>query len=90
MKTQIQPLGENILVMPVAAQEQTTAGIFLPDTASKEKPQQGKVVAVGTDEDILVKKGQNIIYSRYAGTEVTMDGVEYLIVKKEDVLAVIA
>ncbi len=89
MKTTIQPLGENVLIQAQTQEEQTESGIFLPETATKEKPQQGTVVAVGTDDEIAVKPGQTVIYSRYAGTEVTVDGTDYLIVKNDDILAIV-
>ncbi len=87
--TKVKPLGDNVLVEPVKAQEKTDSGIYLPETASQEKPQQGKVVAVGDSDKIKVEKGQTVIYSRYSGTEVTVDGEEYLIVKNGDILAVV-
>ncbi len=89
MKTKVQPLGKNILIKVKEQEEKTASGIYLPDTASQEKPQQGTVIAVGTDENISVKSGQEVIYSRYSGTEVTIDDEEYLIVKESDILAVI-
>lgn len=85
----VRPLGKNILVVPQKPEKKTDTGIFLPDTATEERPQQGLVVATGESEKILVKKGQTVIYTRYGGTEVKIDGKEYLIVKNEDVLAVI-
>lgn len=88
-ETSIKPLGKNILVLPQKPEKKTDAGIFLPDTASEERPQQGKVIAVGESDKIQVKSGQTVIYTRYGGTEVKIDGVEYLIVKNDDVLAVI-
>lgn len=89
MKTKVQPLGENVLIQAQSQEEQTQGGIFLPETAAQEKPQQGTVIAVGTDEEITVTPGQNVIYNRYAGTEVSVDGGEYLVVKNDDILAVI-
>jgi len=85
----IQPLGKNILVLPQKAEKKTGTGIFLPDTATEERPQQGKVIAVGESDKIVVKAGQTVIYTRYGGTEVKIDDTDYLIVKNEDVLAVI-
>ncbi len=85
----IKPLGKNILVLPQKAEKKTDTGIFLPDTATEERPQQGKVIAIGESDKILVKAGQTVIYTRYGGTEVKIDGEDYLIVKNEDVLAVI-
>ncbi|MDD5083369.1 MAG: co-chaperone GroES [Candidatus Moranbacteria bacterium] len=85
----VKPLGKNILVLPQQAEKKTDTGIFLPDTATQERPQQGKVIAVGESDKITVKPGQTVIYTRYGGTEVKIDDQEYLIVKNEDVLAVI-
>lgn len=89
MKSTVKPLGENILVSPEKPEKKTDAGIFLPDSSSTERPQQGKVVAVGDSEKIKVRKGQTVIYTRYGGAEVRIDGEEYLIVGTKDVLAVV-
>lgn len=89
IKPTIRPLGENILVSPEKPEKKTEAGIFLPESASGERPQQGKVVAVGESEKIKVKKGQTVIYTRYGGAEIKLEGEEYLIVGVKDVLAVI-
>lgn len=88
-KSNVKPLGENILVSPEKPEKKTDAGIFLPDSSSPERPQQGKVVAVGDSEKIKVRKGQTVIYTRYGGSEVKIDGEEYLIVGIKDVLAVV-
>ncbi len=88
-KTNIKPLGDNVLVAPEKAEEKTEAGIFLPENASKEQPQQGLVIAVGDGEKIVVKKGQTVIYKRYGGTEVKEGDQEYLLVEAEDILAVV-
>lgn len=89
----IQPLKDNILVVPEKAEDKskTESGLYLPESAegSDEKPQIGKVLAVGDSKKIEVKKGQKVIYNRYSGTEVKMDGDDLLIVKNDDVLAVI-
>jgi len=92
----IQPLGERILVEVLEAKEKTKGGIVLPDTA-KEKPQEAKVVAVGKGKlseegkvlPLEVKVGDKILFGKYSGTEVTMDDKEYLILKEEDVLAIV-
>ncbi len=92
----IKPLGDRALVEPLEAKEKTKGGIVLPDTA-KEKPQEGKIVAVGkggTGEDgktiaLEVKVGDKVLYGKYSGTEVTVDDKEYLIVKEEDILAIV-
>ena len=96
MKTKLQPLGDRILVKPIPREEITKGGIVLPDTV-KEKPQEGKVVAVGPgrldDEGkripLEVKKGDRILMGKYAGTEVKIDGEEHIIMREDDVLAVI-
>lgn len=89
----IQPLKNNILIIPEKNVEKnkTETGIYLPESATTdgERPQIGKVVAVGDSNKIVVKKGQKVIFSRYSGTEVSVNGEEYLIVKNDDVLAVI-
>lgn len=88
-KTNIKPLGENVLIASEKPASKTTSGIYLPDTATGEKPQQGKVVAIGDSDKIKVKPGETVIYTRYGGTEVKIGGVEYLIVTQKDLLAVI-
>jgi chaperonin GroES len=84
----IQPLRENILVKISKAQPKTKSGIVLPDTGN-EKPQEGRVMAVGDDKKITVKKGQNVLFAKYSGTEIKIDEEDYLILKNEDILAVI-
>ena len=92
----IRPLHDRILVKRIEEEAKTSGGIIIPDTA-KEKPQEGKVVAVGggkVDENgkvtpLDVKKGDKILFSKYSGTEVNLDGVEHLIMREDDVLAVI-
>ena len=92
----LKPLGDRIVVEPVEQEEQTALGIFLPETA-KEKPQQGKVIASGPGArkengeriDMDVKVGDKVLYARYAGTSVKLDGKEYLILKESDVLAIV-
>jgi len=92
-KMNIQPLKDNILIIPEKKSEKnkTDSGIFLPETSidESERPQIGKVAAVGDSEKISVKKGQRVIYNKYSGTEVLMEGETYLIVKNSDILAVI-
>ncbi|MDX9913116.1 MAG: co-chaperone GroES [Candidatus Moranbacteria bacterium] len=89
----IKPLKDNIVIAPEKKVEKnkTETGIYLPDSSvnENEKPQIGKVVAIGESEKITVKKGDNVIYSRYAGTEVSVGSETYLIVKNADVLAVV-
>lgn len=93
----IQPLGDRVLVKALEAEEKTKSGIFIPDSA-KEKPQEGEVIAVGKgrmadDGKIValeVKKGDRVLYGKYTGTEVTTkEGDEYLIMKEDDILAII-
>ena len=89
-KTHVKPLGENVLVHPEKPEQKTAAGIYLPDTASQERSQLGRVVAVGESDKIKVKVGQKVIFRRYGGEEVKIDGQEYLIANYKDVLAVIS
>lgn len=87
----IKPLADRVIVEPAAAEQKTTGGIIIPDTA-KEKPQRGTVVAVGNgkkDEPMTVKVGDNVLYGKYAGTEITIDGKEYLIMKESDIYAIV-
>ncbi len=87
----IKPLADRVLVEPAAAEEKTSGGIIIPDTA-KEKPQRGTIVAVGTgtkDAPLTVKTGNIVLYGKYAGTEITVDGKDYLIMRESDVYAVI-
>lgn len=88
-KTNIKPLGARVLVRPETAEEKTSSGIVLPDTASKEKPQRGTVLAVGAEQKD-VKKGDTVIFKKYAPTEIKIDNEELYILDEEDVLAVIA
>ncbi|MHA7839524.1 MAG: co-chaperone GroES [bacterium] len=91
----IRPLQDRILVKRVEEEEKTTGGIIIPDSA-KEKPQEGKVVAVGPGKILEngkhsepdVKRGDRILFSKYAGTEVTVDGEEHIIIREDDILAV--
>ena len=87
----IKPLADRVLVEAAAAEDKTAGGIIIPDTA-KEKPQKGTVVAVGPgkkDEPMTVKVGDSVLYGKYAGTEITIDGVNYLIMRESDIVAVI-
>ena len=90
-KINIKPLADRVLVEPAAAEQKTSGGIIIPDTA-KEKPQKGKIVAVGNgkkDEPMTVKVGDNVLYGKYAGTEITFEGKEYLIMKESDIYAIV-
>lgn len=91
MSLHIKPIADRVVVEAAAAQETTAGGIIIPDTA-KEKPVQGTVVAVGNgkkDEPITVKVGDKILYGKYAGTEITYEGKEYLIMRESDIYAVL-
>lgn len=92
----IKPLGERIVVKVIESEERTKGGILLPDTA-KEKPQMGKVLAVGSGRvldngqkvALEVKEGDKVLYAKYAGTEVKLDGEEYMVLKENDILAIV-
>ncbi len=88
-KTSVQPLGENILIHPEKPEQKTAAGIYLPDTANQERSQLGRVIAIGESDTIKVKKGQTVIFRRYGSEEVKIDGEEYLIADRKDILAII-
>lgn len=85
----IKPLSERILIEPVQEEEKTESGIFIPDTAKKDEPEQGMVIAVGSDEEIEVKKGDRVLFKKYGPTKIKVDDKEYLIAKQEDILAVL-
>ena len=90
-KINIKPLADRVVIEPAEAETKTSSGIIIPDTA-KEKPQRGTIVAAGPgkkDEPITVKLGDVVLYGKYAGTEITIDGKDYLIMKESDVLAII-
>ncbi|MGK2848865.1 MAG: co-chaperone GroES [Minisyncoccota bacterium] len=88
-KMNVQPLGENILIQPEKPEQKTEAGIYLPESASQERSQLGKVMAIGDSEKIHVKIGQRVIFRRYGGEEVKIAGTEYLIANHKDVLAIV-
>lgn len=90
-KVNVKPLADRVLVEPEAAETKTAGGIIIPDTA-KEKPQRGKVVAVGKgkkDEPMTVKNGDTVLYGKYSGTEITLNGKEYLIMRESDIYAIV-
>ena len=90
-KVSIKPLADRVVIEPLAAEEKTAGGIIIPDTA-KEKPQRGTVVAVGPgkkDEPITVKVGDVVLYGEYAGTEISIDNKDYLIMRESDIVAII-
>ena len=87
----IKPLADRVLVLPAPAEEKTIGGIIIPDSA-KEKPLKGKVIAIGNgtkDEEMVVKPDDTVLYGKYAGTEIELDGEKYLIMKQSDILAII-
>jgi len=87
----IKPLADRVLIKPMEAEQKTASGIIIPDTA-KEKPQKGTIIAVGpgtSEEKMEVKPGDTVLYGKYAGTELTIDNIDYLIMKQSDILAVI-
>lgn len=87
----VKPLADRVLIQPTAAEEVTASGIIIPDSA-KEKPLKGKVLAVGNgtkDEEMILKEGDMVLYGKYAGTEVNIDGDKVLIMRQNEVLAVI-
>lgn len=91
MALNIKPLADRVLIEPAAAETKTASGIIIPDNA-KEKPQKGTVVAAGKgtkDEPITVKVGDTVLYGKYAGTELKLDGKDYLIMRESDILAII-
>ena len=87
----IRPLADRVLIEPAEAEQKTASGFIIPDT-SNEKPQRGKVVAVGKgtkDHEMTVKVGDNVLYGKYSGTEVDIDGTKYMIMKESDIYAII-
>ncbi len=84
----IKPLGSRVLIKIQEAESKTASGLYIPDTA-QEKTQTGTVVAVGEDKDIVVQAGQKVMYDKYAGSSVKIDGTEHLIVKNDDIIAII-
>lgn len=91
MGLNITPLADRVVVEAAAAEEKTASGIIIPDTA-KEKPQKGTVVAVGTgkkDEPMTVKVGDTVLYGKYAGTEINVDGTDVLIMRESDIFAIV-
>ena len=91
MSVNVKPLADRVLVEPAAAEEKTDGGIIIPDTA-KEKPQKGKIVAVGNgkpDEPMTVKEGDTVLYGKFAGTEINIEGKDYLIMRESDLFAIV-
>ena len=90
-KVKFKPLADRVLVEPEAAEEKTASGIIIPDTA-KEKPQRGKIIAVGPgtkENPVTLKAGDIVLYGKYAGTELQHEGLDYLIMKESDILAIV-
>ncbi|RLD20502.1 MAG: co-chaperone GroES [Bacteroidetes bacterium] len=90
-KVNIKPLADRVLVQPEAAEETTASGIIIPDTA-KEKPMRGTIIAVGSGtkkQPMTVKAGDTVLYGKYAGTEITVNDVEYLIMRESDIFAIV-
>jgi len=90
-KIKIKPLADRVVIEPIAAETKTASGLYIPDSA-KEKPQQGKVVAVGKgtkDEPTTVKVGDTVLYGKFAGTELKLNGGDYLIMRESEIFAVI-
>ncbi len=88
----IKPLADRVLIEPISTEEKTKSGIILPETADKEKPEQGKVVAVGPgrgNKPVNVKKGDIVLFTKYGPNEIKIDNKEYLIAKEEDILAIL-
>lgn len=91
MALNVKPIADRVLIEPDAAETKTASGIIIPDTA-KEKPQRGTIVAVGAgkkDEPMTVKSGDKVLYGKYSGTEVSIDGKDYLIMKESDIYAIL-
>lgn len=96
-KLNIKPLGDRILIRPTSIEEKTKSGIIIPDTATKERPEEGEVLAIGPgklDENgkripMEIKKGQKVMFTKYGPSEIKVDGEELLILKQEDILAII-
>ena len=91
MSINVKPLADRVIIEPVAAEEKTAGGIIIPDTA-KEKPKQGKIIAAGNgkkDEPLTVKAGDNVLYGQYSGTEIKIEGSDYLIMRESDIFAIV-
>ena len=91
IKLKINPLADRVLVEPLEAETKTASGIIIPDTA-KEKPQKGSIVAVGPgtkENPVTVKVGDSVLYGKYSGTELKLDGKDYLIMRESDILAIV-
>ena len=91
MSINVKPLADRVIIEPAAAEEKTAGGIYIPDTA-KEKPKQGQVIAAGNgkkDEPLTVKNGDIVLYGQYSGTEIKIEGNDYLIMRESDIFAIV-
>ncbi|MFL2571186.1 MAG: co-chaperone GroES [Parvicellaceae bacterium] len=91
MSINVKPLADRVIIEPAAAEEKTAGGIIIPDTA-KEKPKQGKIIAAGNgkkDEPLTVKAGDTVLYGQYSGTEIKIEGSDYLIMRESDIFAIV-
>ena len=91
MSINVKPLADRVIIEPAAAEEKTAGGIIIPDTA-KEKPKRGKIIAAGNgkkDEPLTVKAGDTVLYGQYSGTEIKIDGIDYLIMRESDIFAIV-
>ena len=91
MSINVKPLADRVIIEPAAAEEKTAGGIIIPDTA-KEKPKRGKIIAAGNgkkDEPLTVKAGDTVLYGQYSGTEIKIDGSDYLIMRESDIFAIV-
>jgi chaperonin GroES len=87
-KTKVKPLGENVLIETQEIKNKTATGIYLPQSSEKETPKEGRVIAVGESKEIKVKKGQVVIFRSYSGTDIKVKDKKYILIKNEDILAV--
>ncbi len=89
MTTKVMPLGENVLIKLVAPETKTASGLYIPESATNEKSSQGEVIAIGESEKITVKKGQTVMFKKYGGEEIKVDNEDYVMVKIEDIIAIV-
>ncbi len=89
MSTKITPLGDNVLVKLSKPESKTASGIYIPDNASNEKPAEGEVTAIGDNKNIVVKKGQTVMFKKYGGEELKIDNEDYIIIKNSDIIAIV-
>ena len=89
MNTKVTPLGDNILIKPTKPETKTASGIYIPDSATNEKSAQGQIVAVGDSDKITLKKGQTVMFKKYGGEEIKIDGEDYIMVKFSEIIAIV-